>query len=142
MIYLEQNVSIVQDEFIPAKFTYRTVTTSELLTEIATIYNYESSDIMYSIQKICQSSLVGVQIGMNSTKNELPVYTIIDITMEGHDFIEAISNKTIWKASKRRATKIGGVSLKALVETAKLLIPLAMQHSDTFMKLPEFIGLA
>lgn len=142
MLYLEDHVTIEQDKFVPAKFTYKSITTSELLKSIAELYHYEPKDIMYSIQKICQSSLVGVQLGMNSTKNELPVYTIIDITMDGHDFIEAIENKTIWETTKRRAIKIGGASLKALVESAKFLITLAMQNPDTFKQLPEFMGLA
>lgn len=141
LIYLRDNTTIVQDSFIRNKFTYIAVTQSQVLNNEVLAKNYSQNEIAYSMLILRNEALIETSDMIQVNQQvELPRFQVNDITVAGHEFIEAIENKTIWKVAKNRAIKIGGASLKAIIATAKFLLPLALEHPDTFQKLPEFIN--
>ena len=47
------------------------------------------------------------------------VFTIGDLTWEGHEFLDTLRDSDRWNQAKSAAAKVGGVGLKALVEIGK-----------------------
>lgn len=141
LLYLRDNTAIEQDSAIINKFKYIPITQSQVLMDAQLSKEYSQDEIKYSMLILRNELLITTKETVSVNLNiELPMFCVNDVTVAGHEFVEAIENNTIWKVTKNRAIKIGGSSLKAIIATAKFLLPLAMQFPESFEKLPEFLN--
>lgn len=87
--------------------------------------SFSLDDIYYSIRKLIEANYIRVR-----NKNVAPRVMIVDeITIEGHEFLEASKNETIWKkALEFVKSKGGGIALDVLKQ---LLVKFSV---DLFLK--------
>lgn len=52
---------------------------------------------------------------------------VTGLTWEGHDFVDTLRDPEIWKKTKNAASKIGGVSFKAMLEIGKAIAKQELQ---------------
>lgn len=95
---------------------------------------YEKFDIMYSIIKLEESNFIILSNKWPEHKSYIERCCIDEITIIGHNFINAIKDDTIWNKTKNVAAKIGnhtlgfmeGVAHDVAVESAKQIINITM----------------
>lgn len=87
--------------------------------------SFTHEDIYYSLRKLVEADYIRVR-----DKNVAPRVMIVDeITIEGHEFLEASKNETVWKKTIDFVkSKGGGIALEVLKQ---VLIQFA---KDLFLK--------
>lgn len=46
-------------------------------------------------------------------------FMVLRITSDGHDFLDALRNDTVWNAVKEKVNLVGGVALNVMIDIAK-----------------------
>ncbi|PFJ14750.1 hypothetical protein COD67_07030 [Bacillus cereus] len=81
--------------------------------------NYQVDDITYTIQRLKEAGYLNV-IDIATSDGYSAI--INSITWNGHQFLDNIRDKTVWKKTKEKASILGSVSLPILSELAKAYI--------------------
>ena len=104
MLYLEENL-------IPGK----EISSSDIP------YYEENNDNDYLVLTEHIRQLVEINFieEHNIRLSGLTIYYIKRITSDGHDFIQAIKNESVWNQTKDMAKKAGGGTIPIMVEFAK-----------------------
>jgi hypothetical protein len=84
------------------------------------LLHHAASDIKYTVQKLAEAEFISVSV--NIAGHAWVSCDVIDITWNGHEFLNTVRGKTIWEATKDRANKLGGFSLKAITTIASAII--------------------
>jgi len=85
---------------------------------IPSVDGYDSAAFAYSVSLMEQAGLVEATVAMAS--GHIPVKaSVYSLTWDGHDFLDAIRNDTLWASIKSRLTEtVGSVSFDVLKSVA------------------------
>ncbi len=91
---------------------------------------FNQSQVAYHLALIVNSGLAAgnVQYSLGNRDSTIPAMAIaFRLTPEGHDFIDAVRDETIWNKTKQKVATVGGsVSLGVLKEVATALAKTAL----------------
>ncbi|APJ12273.1 MULTISPECIES: DUF2513 domain-containing protein [Bacillus] len=76
------------------------------------IKNHNKDDVLYTLKKLHEAGLIHVIFTHDYS------FVILDISFEGHQFIENIRDPEIWAKTKSAVNKVGGASLNVIGELA------------------------
>lgn len=118
LLYLEQNLTI---DIVENKTKTNSISYLKLADELTPSQYYSKEEIVYAIQQLSQHGMIKSKIstGQNGRWINCDIY---DITWEGHEFLNNIRPQTVWEATKEKATKLGGMSVKALAFLSSTVI--------------------
>lgn len=139
LVYLEDNLEYVDREDIVIE--HQEITLSTIKEELHTQQGYEYIDIIYSIEKLLE---IGYIKASNITKmagNGKHIGAIIDITWEGHQFLNNIRPQAVWDATKKGAAKLGIKSLHALATISMKIIEVLVTKPEVINQIASNISL-
>ncbi len=86
------------------------------------IEGHEDSEIFYHIELLTQAGLVDGEASHNLNRNYSSGW-IKSVTWEGHEYLDAIRDPTIWEKTKTQlGDSIGAVGLPIVLEVAKAFV--------------------
>lgn len=77
--------------------------------------NFDQQELGYALEKMIESHLLIGKVG--KSKNGT-AFLIDSISVEGHQFIDAIRQNTVWEKTKSVATNLGISTVRTLMTTA------------------------
>lgn len=112
LLYLEDNLEYVdrQDVFIE----HTEITISTIKEYLHNKKNYEYDESVYAVEKLVEIGYIIPSHINNETNNSKCIGSIIDISWNGHQFLNTIRSKSVWEATKKGASKLGIMSIHAL----------------------------
>lgn len=114
LLYLEENL-VYLEEINTAKIqaiSWETLFQDEYLSS-----TYLTEDIKYTIQKLYEIRFIECSVATGS-RNDWLHCNILNLTWHGHEFLDTVRGKTVWEATKEKAFKLGGMSIKTLAVVA------------------------
>ena len=75
---------------------------------------YETYEVIYSVEKLLEIKYIIPEKQLKAEDNAIFYCYISDISYDGHLFLDTIRPKSIWDATKKKATQIGGMSIHSL----------------------------
>lgn len=110
------NIDCVRDIMLaveekPYKQTYTVSKLSEYLP-------YTEDEIEYCCYKLYEASFLEL-IVVNTCSSGYAIKSINELTYSGHEFLESIRPKSVWKKTKHVLAEIGSFSLSLAEEIAK-----------------------
>lgn len=81
---------------------------------------YEDSEILYALQRMNEAGLI--QASFTFTSGTFVSGNITAITYKGHEYLETVRDHKIWLKVKSMLSKIGGMGIDIIIETAKNII--------------------
>lgn len=110
LLYLENNLYLTVEN---GKTIYDNISFKKLADTLTPSNHYSKEEVIYAIQQLYNSQMISVKI--HSGNNEKwTIADIYDITWQGHEFLNDIRIQSVWEATKEKAEKLGGMSIKAL----------------------------
>lgn len=82
--------------------------------------NYSHDEINYSILKMHEAGFINAII--DDRLDESIGIEIIDITYNGHQFLDNVRSNKVWSVTKKVATDIGSTSVQAITQIATNVI--------------------
>lgn len=77
---------------------------------------YSQDDIHYAISKLNEAGFI--QVEARELDGYVLVFSLCDITYEGHQFLANIHTNKVWETTKNIGTKIGSTSIHTLTQIA------------------------
>ena len=110
LLYIEENLVYLEEENTSKiqAISWGTAFQDEYLSDKYSIY-----DIKYTIQKLYEVHFIECSIATSGRKGWLSC-DITNLTWNGHEFLDTVRGKTVWEATKEKALKLGGMSIKTL----------------------------
>ena len=118
MLYLEENLTL---EVVDNKPEYSSISYLKLADELVPSKHYSKEEVVYAIQQLCQCDMIKAHITTGKSRRYITC-DIYDISWTGHEFLNNIRPQTVWEATKEKATKLGGMSIKALAFLSSTII--------------------
>ncbi len=112
LLYLEDNLTIELDNH-----NFSEITLEQLRTEPSLKEKYTEEDIWYTVYNLKEVRFIEGRIN-DAGSNKMMFCEIQNITWSGHDFLNTIRPTDIWNATKKSASKLGLVSMRALSSIA------------------------
>lgn len=110
LLYLEENLVYIE-EINTAKIqdiSWRALFDDKYLSS-----TYLLDDIKYAIQKLHEIHFIECSIATGGRKGWLSC-EITNLTWQGHEFLDTVRSKSVWDATKEKASKLGGMSVRTL----------------------------
>lgn len=82
--------------------------------------NYDADTIIYTAQKLNEAGFINGSFDF--FMDDEPYITISSLTYDGHNFLDAVRNKSVWTKTKEVASKITSISLPVLYEIASSIL--------------------
>lgn len=80
---------------------------------------YTTEDVIYSVEKLYEMKYIEIMDVIKDKEDYVIHCNIRTITAIGHEFLETIRPKSVWKETQDRLKKIGIMSLSALSFVSK-----------------------
>lgn len=80
---------------------------------------YEEKEIMYAVSKLYECGFIIIQNRIPPKSIYMEFCSIIDVTYQGHQFLNSIKEPTAWEKTKDIASKVGNYTLKFIEDTAQ-----------------------
>ncbi|MGE8037804.1 DUF2513 domain-containing protein [Lysinibacillus sp. NPDC093692] len=77
----------------------------------ARLERFDKNELGYAIEKLIESNLLNGQVGKSKTGTQLLIHSI---SLEGHQFIDAIRQDTVWNKTKETASKVGAATIREI----------------------------
>lgn len=106
LLYLESELQVNPDQ---GKFT--AIPLSKIREHFDNVYSKE--DVWYSVYNLKEIHYIDGEF-KNSSNSAMYICRIINITWNGHQFLNSVRPKTVWEATKDGAKKLGIMSISAL----------------------------
>lgn len=87
--------------------------------------SYSSDELSYTCLKLYEAGFLKIVI--KNTGTSVHVVRIIDITYEGHQFLENIRNQSMWDKIKEKAHSIGSISIPVIQQIAGTVLTDSIQ---------------
>lgn len=136
LLYLEEHLEYSSETETSTRI--KRINWSSLYDDDKLLLKYETNDIKYTIQKLFEAKYIDASISTGKEKGWL-LCQIIDITWEGHEFLNKVRGQTIWEATKKQASKMGGLSVKTLGTIAMSVTQAIVTHQDFIQKIVDAI---
>jgi hypothetical protein len=78
----------------------------------------ETQKILYHVALLNEAGLLTGQ-ALDGMGMENPIWIDLDLTWQGHEFLDNVRDPDIWRKTKERAAPVAGAALGVLVEIAK-----------------------
>lgn len=122
LIWLEENIKVSDESF----------TSYHLQDLYDALPKYENEDVYYSIYNLFQIHYIEGRFSL-FPNGAVKLCEISNITWNGHQFLNTIRPTTVWKATKKGASKLGIMSMHALST-------IAMKIAETVVTNPKVIN--
>lgn len=136
MLYLEEHLRYSNEKDSSTRI--EKMDWSSLFTNEKLLSKYDASDIKYATQKLYEANYIDANVSIGKNKGWLLCY-IFDITWNGHEFLNTVRGQTIWDATKKQASKIGGLSVKTLGSIAMAVTNAIVTHQDFIQSIVDTI---
>lgn len=80
---------------------------------------YEEKEIMYAVSKLYECGFIIIQNRIPSKSVYIEACSIMDVTFQGHQFLNSIKEPTAWEKTKYIASKVGNYTLRFIEDTAQ-----------------------
>lgn len=114
LFYLEGNIRYICPEHDLIKRNKVNIYTIARALE-----NYSEEDVIYSIEKLYEMKYIQIMDEQTDSQKYIVQCNVRSITAAGHEFLETIRPKSVWKETQARLKKIGIMSLSALSFVSK-----------------------
>ena len=107
----------------------------DMLYNCEELKSFDKKEIMYSVMKLYEYRYIALSnISPEKGQKYFDRCDIIDVTIYGHDFYNAIQEDTIWNKTKNIVGKVGNHTLKFIEDTAQMVaVASAKQAVATIM---------
>lgn len=141
LLYLEENLSYA-DNIETGTIEHKSIAISKITEDLHKNNNYNSTDVKYSIEKLLEARYITTETISRGHNNSIIYCPISDITWSGHQFLNTVRPKTIWKATKEKAKQFGGMSIGTLSMLSVELTKAVITHPDYIQKIVDQINTA
>lgn len=127
LLYLEDNIRYIccEDEIIKR-------TKVNMYTIAKSLSEHTEEDVIYSIEKLYEMKYIELMNEQKDNQGYIMQGNVRSITASGHQFLETIRPKSVWKETLLRLKKIGTMSLPALSIVSEKV-------TEEIISNPEFI---
>lgn len=102
--------------------------------------NYNKEELSRAVELLIQEEYFTFSVEPRyNVDNDLISATINGISWSGYELLDNIRNPKVWEAVKMKASKMGGIPLKVLAETAKILTTSLMTNPNAISDFLEGI---
>lgn len=112
LIYLSDNLGYEYDKRTPRLMT---ISWHKLYTNEDLLKIYRDDEILYNLKKLYEANLISAIYVENPNSRTIERFDVVDITLNGYNFLNNASNQTIWNKAKNRVAQLGNVALPIFV---------------------------
>lgn len=112
LLYLEQNLEYNDTEYEAQKII-KPISMQAIVEALGSSEHYTDNEIRYAVKKLWENQMINAK-APTGTHGEFLNFQVFDITWSGHEFLNNVRPQTIWEATKEKAGKLGGMSIKML----------------------------
>jgi len=110
LLFLEENLTLEND------FSFSHMLSTEIVLQEQLTDFYAPQDIYYSIYNLYQC---GFLEAYEVSADDVTIFSVYNITYEGHEFISHIRDNTFWKKLKSKLLDIKIENIPTIVSVAK-----------------------
>lgn len=101
------------------RLEYKTFLTNDTALSMSLLSKYNTIDIEYAIKKISEAGFIDSDY-VHCTLDLHVIYSIPELTWQGHQALDTIRNNTVWEKTKKHISKtVQSASLKIMIDVAK-----------------------
>lgn len=117
LLFIEKNLNYEHFDKLP--MNHKKIMHGKLLSDVA-FDGYNKQELLYALELLIKEGYINC-INTHFVNGNLLNASIVGLTWSGHNLLDNIRNDTVWNAVKQKATKVGGVSLSVLANSAGTL---------------------
>lgn len=135
LLYLEQNLKMkVEDgKIVTNEFTMET-----LADKLTPSERYTKEEAIYAIEQLYYADLIDATV-QTGKGGQIIYCEVKDIKWAGHEFLNNVRSDTVWNATKEKATKLGGMSIRALASLSSMVIQAIISNPQLINNILESI---
>lgn len=104
LLYLEENLSYNHER--KDSLEHNSISMRKIAEYLHNQKGYEIDDINYSIEKLLEIMYIIPDNELRGRNHSILSCSILDISWNGHQFLNTIRPKTIWDATKKKQNKL------------------------------------
>lgn len=108
LIYLSDNLGYEYDKKSPR---FISIGYNEVCNNSDLLTLYRDDEILYNLKKLYEARLISAKYNENPNTRSILGFDIVDITIEGYNFLNNANNQTVWSRTKNKVSKLGSVAL-------------------------------
>ncbi len=97
---------------------------SPALSNVPSMEGFDNDDVVHHVTLLRQAGLVKA---IDASSFDGVDYLQIEMTWQGHEFLDDVRDPEIWKKTKEGAGKVGSLSLGVLADIAKAAVAAKMK---------------
>ena len=112
MLYLEEHLGYVERDDVAIE--HDSIYISTMADALSEEQGYSVDEVRYAAEKLLEARYITAGKMVTGAHGVIISCPIIDISWNGHEFLNTIRPKSIWGATKEGAAKLGIMSIRAL----------------------------
>lgn len=138
MIYLEEHLGYVERDDVGLE--HNEIYLSKMADELSGKHKYGVDEARYAAEKLIEARYITAGKIVTGANGAIISCPIIDISWNGHEFLNTIRPKSIWKATKEGAAKLGLMSIRALATISAKVAEAVITNPTIINQIIEQMG--
>lgn len=128
LLYIEKHLEFTEQH---KAFIHNELSPQKIITDLSS-KKYSVDDINTAIENLIDAGMVTICNVVRGKQQHIISFDIYTITYKGHEFINDTRSNSMWKLVKKYVSKLGDLSIRALVKGAHYAADLYVTDPDNF----------
>lgn len=112
---MQRNMDLIRDILLEVE-SYAPARLDEIQGLLPSAFSGTQAENSHNIQLLIDDGFLKQFGGQDLSSG---AYYVDGLTMKGHDFLDAVRDKSVWEATKARVEQVGGFTLDIFLAVAK-----------------------